>query len=107
MGRLAIGPMVLEARGLDVTPDTVARFRAAGDEASARILHRIYVDEIRHVGMGVKWFGALAAEAGVEPAPLWREKVARYFRGTLKPPFNDSARSQAGLTREFYAVIAC
>lgn len=107
LGRLAVVPMVLEARGLDVTPDTIARFRAAGDDTSARILQRIYTDEIRHVGMGVKWFGARCAEAGVEPAPLWREKVQRYFRGAIKPPFNDSARSQAGLTREFYAVIAC
>ena len=107
LGRLAVVPMVLEARGLDVTPDTVARFRAAGDDPSARILHRIYTDEIRHVGMGVKWFGARCAEAGAEPAPLWREKVQRYFRGAIKPPFNDSARSQAGLTRDFYAVIAC
>lgn len=107
LGRLAVVPMVLEARGLDVTPETIARFRAAGDDPSARILHRIYTDEIRHVGMGVKWFGARCAETGVEPAPLWREKVQRYFRGAIKPPFNDSARSQAGLTREFYAVIAC
>ncbi|PAX09135.1 ferritin-like domain-containing protein [Sphingomonas lenta] len=107
LGRLAVVPMVLEARGLDVTPDTVARFRTAGDEPSARILHRIYTDEIRHVGFGVKWFGQRCAESGVEPAPLWREKVRRYFRGVLKPPFNDSARSQAGLTREFYEVIAC
>lgn len=107
LGRLAVVPMVLEARGLDVTPDTVARFRAAGDEASARILHRIYTDEIRHVGFGVKWFGQRCADSGEEPAPLWREKVRRYFRGTLKPPFNDSARSRAGLTREFYGVIAC
>src|SRR5690606_1920400 len=35
--RLAVVPMVLEARGLDVTPDTVARFETAGDLASARI----------------------------------------------------------------------
>lgn len=107
MGRLAVVPMVLEARGLDVTPETVARFETAGDRKSARILHRIYTDEVRHVGIGVKWFGARAADAGVEPAPLWREKVRRYFRGPIKPPFNDSARDQAGLTREFYELIAC
>ena len=34
--RLAIVPMVLEARGLDVTPATAERLRIAGDEASAR-----------------------------------------------------------------------
>lgn len=107
LGRLAVVPMVLEARGLDVTPDTVARFEAAGDATSARILHRIYTDEIRHVGFGVKWFGQRCADSNQDPAPLWRDKVRRYFKGSLKPPFNDSARAQAGLTREFYADIAC
>jgi uncharacterized ferritin-like protein (DUF455 family) len=52
LGRLAVVPMVLEARGLDVTPETVARLEAAGDVRSAAILNRIYRDEIRHVGVG-------------------------------------------------------
>ncbi|MBJ6120662.1 ferritin-like domain-containing protein [Sphingomonas mollis] len=104
--RLAVVPMVLEARGLDVTPDTVTRFRVAGDEPSARILHRIYTDEIRHVGFGAKWFGFLCAEADIAPAPHWQMLVRRYFRGVVKPPFNDSARARAGLTREFYAPLA-
>src|SRR3546814_13739476 len=54
LARLAIVPMVLEARGLDVTPAMVERFRAAGDGASAQILERIYSDEIRHVGAGTR-----------------------------------------------------
>jgi len=104
--RLAVVPMVLEARGLDVTPETVARFEAAGDMASARILHRIYTDEIRHVGFGAKWFGYLCANAGIPPAPEWQRLVGRFFRGVIKPPFNDSARQSAGLTRDFYGPIA-
>ncbi len=104
--RLAIVPMVLEARGLDVTPETVARFDAAGDPVSGRILHRIYTDEIRHVGFGAKWFGYLCANARILPAPRWQMLVRRYFRGVLKPPFNDSARAAAGLTRDFYAPLA-
>ena len=106
MARLAVVPMVLEARGLDVTPETVARFRAGGDEASARILNRIYTDEIRHVGFGAKWFGYLAAGHDIEPAEHWRMLVRRHFRGAVKPPFNVSARDTAGLTRDFYAPLA-
>ncbi|WP_298093347.1 ferritin-like domain-containing protein [uncultured Sphingomonas sp.] len=106
MARLAVVPMVLEARGLDVTPETVARFEAAGDILSARILNRIYTDEIRHVGFGAKWFGYVSAEQDIEPAPHWQALVRRYFRGSLKPPFNDSARESAGLTRDFYAPLA-
>ncbi|SFP34654.1 ferritin-like domain-containing protein [Sphingomonas rubra] len=103
--RLAVVPMVLEARGLDVTPATVARFEAAGDAPSARILHRIYTDEIRHVGFGAKWFGYLCANAGIRPAPHWQQLVRTHFRGQLKPPFNDSARTRAGLTRDFYEPL--
>ncbi|MBZ6380554.1 ferritin-like domain-containing protein [Sphingomonas sanguinis] len=106
MARLAVVPMVLEARGLDVTPETVARVRAGGDETSARILNRIYTDEIRHVGFGAKWFGYLAAGYDIEPAKQWQMLVRRHFRGLVKPPFNVSARETAGLTRDFYEPLA-
>jgi hypothetical protein len=29
-----------------------------------------------------------------------------HFGGSLKPPFNDSARAAAGLTMDFYQVVA-
>ena len=103
LARLAIVPMVLEARGLDVTPATIVRFEAAGDAHSARILGRILHDEIHHVATGVKWFESLCAVQRFAPAEQWRALVGRYFRGRIKPPFNDSARSAAGLPREFYA----
>ncbi|MEW6575403.1 MAG: DUF455 domain-containing protein, partial [Pseudomonadota bacterium] len=32
--------------------------------------------------------------------------VNRHFRGAIKPPFNDSARSKAGLTRDYYMQVA-
>src|SRR3546814_14103661 len=91
--------MVLEARGLDVTPAMVERFRAAGDEASARILERIYSDEIRHVGAGTRWVEWLCGERGFEPDLTWQSLVKSRFRGTLKPPFNASARRRAAIGR--------
>ncbi|NIJ35385.1 uncharacterized ferritin-like protein (DUF455 family) [Sphingopyxis panaciterrae] len=106
LARLAIVPMVLEARGLDVTPATIDRFRGAGDEVSARILARIYSDEIRHVSAGTVWFGWMCDERGFNVVETWQSLVKSRFRGSLKPPFNDSARHDAGLTQEFYAVIA-
>ena len=106
LARLAIVPMVLEARGLDVTPATVERFQAAGDEASAKILSRIYKDEIRHVRVGTLWFRQKCDETGCNAVETWHALVKSRFRGSLKPPFNDSARHDAGLTQEFYAVIA-
>ncbi|MBH0115087.1 ferritin-like domain-containing protein [Novosphingobium sp. YJ-S2-02] len=104
--RLAVVPMVLEARGLDVTPATIERARAVGDPAGARILERILDDEIRHVRFGANHFAATAERLGKEPVNLWKTLVSRHFRGTVKPPFNDSARSAAGLPLGLYAGVA-
>ena len=104
--RLAIVPMVLEARGLDVTPATLERVKAAGDDHGARILARILDDEIRHVGFGTKHFLAIAENLKKDPATSWKSLVSTYFRGAVKPPFNDSARLAAGLSREFYEGVA-
>jgi len=106
MGRLAVVPQVLEARGLDVTPETIRRLEAAGDMRSAAILARIYSDEIGHVAAGNRWFRALCDAAGTDSATAFHQVVSRYFRGGVKPPFNDSARESAGLTRDFYMPIA-
>lgn len=104
--RLAVVPMVLEARGLDVTPGTLERVRAAGDAQGGRLLARILDDEIRHVAFGVKHFLNCAERCGEPPERLWKTLVSRHFRGAVKPPFNDSARQSAGLSRHFYAAVA-
>lgn len=104
--RLAVVPMVLEARGLDVTPATLDRVRASGDEGGAKILSRILDDEIRHVAAGTKHFLRCAELTQSEPESLWQSLVKRHFKGHVKPPFNDSARLAAGLSRGFYAEIA-
>jgi uncharacterized ferritin-like protein (DUF455 family) len=104
--RLAVVPMVLEARGLDVTPATLERVRAAGDERGARILERILDDEIVHVRFGSTHFDAVCRTRGESPESQWKMLVRRHFRGSVKPPFNDSARQRAGLSRSFYAALA-
>jgi uncharacterized ferritin-like protein (DUF455 family) len=104
--RLAIVPMVLEARGLDVTPMTIERVRTAGDERAVRILERILDDEIRHVRFGATHFDELCRARRIDPEKHWQSLVNRHFRGAVKPPFNDSARSAAGLSRSYYAVLA-
>ncbi|WP_240956945.1 ferritin-like domain-containing protein [Pseudopontixanthobacter vadosimaris] len=104
--RLAIVPMVLEARGLDVTPPMIARVRSQGDENGARILTRILDDEIRHVGFGTKHFVARCRDERISPQKRWKSLLKTYFRGGLKGPFNDSARLAAGLSQDFYAGLA-
>lgn len=104
--RLAVVPMVLEARGLDVTPAMLERVRGQGDEQGARILQRILDDEIRHVAIGTKHFIRWCNTQGESPENHWKALVEQHVRHAVKPPFNDSARLAAGLSRRFYADLA-
>ena len=106
LARLAVVPMVLEARGLDVTPGLIAAFERAGDLRSAAILGRIYRDEIRHVAAGTRWFAKACESRELAVVAHWQRLIRTHFRGMLKPPFNDSARGQAGLSRDYYAGVA-
>ncbi len=106
LARLAVVPLVLEARGLDVTPAMIANLRRAGDEPSASMLARIYADEIGHVAVGRRWFDHVCAARGLDPAPTFHGLVRRHFRGALKPPFNTDARERAGLEAAFYRPLA-
>ncbi len=106
LARLAVVPLVLEARGLDVTPGLIAKLNRAGDTEGATALEVIYKDEIVHVGVGKRWFDWLCARRGLTPEVAWRELVARHFKGVLKPPFNAEARLAAGLPRSFYETPA-
>lgn len=105
LARVAVVPLVLEARGLDVTPSMISNLEASGDTASADILAIIYRDEKRHVAFGAKWFRFLCNRQGLVPEPAFHDLVRRHFRGRIKPPFNDKARAQAGLSPGFYKPL--
>ncbi|MGH6806681.1 MAG: ferritin-like domain-containing protein [Ensifer adhaerens] len=100
--RLAVVPLILEARGLDVTPALQARMRETGDFETAAVLDVIYEDEKGHVAVGAKWFRFLCARERKDPAATFQKLVRANFRGPLKAPFNDIARAEAGLTPSFY-----
>ena len=103
--RLAVVPLILEARGLDVTPALQARMRETGDHETAAVLDVIYNDEKGHVAIGAKWFRFLCARERKDPAATFKDLVRANFRGALKPPFNDVARAEAGLTPSFYRSL--
>jgi len=103
--RLAVVPLILEARGLDVTPALQAKMRETGDLESAAVLDVIYNDEKGHVAVGAKWFRFLCAREKRDPARTFQELVRANFRGPLKAPFNDVARAEAGLTPSFYRTL--
>jgi len=104
--RLAVVPLILEARGLDITPSLIAQMEEIGDEKSARIFHIIYHDEQGHVAVGAKWFRFLCHKEKQDPAEAFATLVRTHFRGSLKPPFNDMARSRAGLTPTMYRSLS-
>jgi uncharacterized ferritin-like protein (DUF455 family) len=106
LARLAVVPLVLEARGLDVTPAMIASLDKAGDGPSADVLRIIYRDEIGHVAIGSRWFAAICAERGLAPEASWQDLVRRHFKGRLKRPFNTEARDLAGLPAGFYEELA-
>ena len=100
--RLAIAPMVLEARGLDVTPNMIEKLTQVGDHETAAILNVIYEDEIGHVSIGTNWFHHVAAMTNQDPRTYFRALVTEFFQGNVKPPFNIPARDLAGLQKEYY-----
>lgn len=106
MARLALVPMVLEARGLDTAPDAADRLDQAGDVASANILRKIADEEVAHVAAGVRWFNYLAEEQGMEPIDAFHTLVKRRFAGRIKPPFNVELRDLAKLAESYYLPLA-
>lgn len=106
LARLAIVPLVLEARGLDVSPGMIESLRDGGDDASADVLGVIYRDEKRHVAAGMRWFRFLCQQQGRPLEATFHSLVKQYFRAPMKPPFNEAARTEAGLTPGFYKPLS-
>ena len=102
LARLAVVPMTLEARGLDTTPGGIAKLRRHHDHATADALEVIYQDEIAHVAAGIRWFIHVTGQRGLAPIPHYHLMLNLYFPGDLKPPFNETARAQAGMGPDWY-----
>jgi len=99
MVRMALVPRVLEARGLDVTPDIIQRFRHHDLDEAANILEIIYQDEIGHVGIGSKWFKVICSQRGLDSQNTFADLIAQYATDKIRQPFNLDARQQAGFSK--------
>jgi uncharacterized ferritin-like protein (DUF455 family) len=117
----------IELNAIDLAWDIVARFcreglpRAFFDDwvevAAEEALHfellarRLtdfgarYGDLPAHVAAGVRWFDELCRARGLVPDETFRDRVRRYFRGALKPPFNHEARAAAGFPAHYYEPL--
>lgn len=102
MGRLAVVPMVLEARGLDVTPGMISMFEKVEDAETVEALSIIYAEEVGHVAYGSKWFHFLCGRHECDPKGTFHSLVQKYFHSSLRPPFNEEKRAEAGIPPDFY-----
>lgn len=104
--RLAIVPMVLEARGLDVTPNMIDAMKKQEDFKTADMLQVIHDDEVTHVAAGTTWFKAWCEFHGHDVEEYWQHLVKTYFNSTLKSPFNHPSREEAGMIRDWYEPLS-
>lgn len=99
LGRLAMVPRCMEARGLDVTPSLIAKFAAKNDTIAVALLTRILTDEVGHVERGSHWFKFVCGQQGLVPEAHYQTLITHYYRGGKpKGPFNREMRIIAGFT---------
>lgn len=100
LARLALVPRCLEARGLDVTPGLIDKFKKLGDNAGVLLLERILTDEIGHVERGSFWFKTLCTQQGFDPDSKFQQLIGQYYLGGKpKGPFNHEIRKLAGFSK--------
>jgi len=98
--RMALVPRVMEARGLDVTPGMMDRFRQADDQRAVEILQIIYAEEIGHVRIGNRWYLYCCDQRELNAQQTFQQLVKEYFGGRLRGPFNREARLSAGFNED-------
>ncbi|MGE3318720.1 MAG: ferritin-like domain-containing protein [Candidatus Berkiella sp.] len=103
--RMALVPRLLEARGLDVTPDIAKRLKAAGDEKAYEILQIIFHDELGHVEVGNRWYHYLCGQRGLDPLLTFTSLLQKHAPTYLRRPFRIDARKRAGFQDDELALI--
>lgn len=97
--RLAVVPRILEARGLDVTPGLISRFRQIKDESTSSILELILEEEIGHVKTGTKWYRYQCEKLNLEPEEKFRQIAKEYMPANNTKKINYKARLMAGFSQ--------
>lgn len=95
--------LTFEQANLDFSKHYAALFRQAGDAATAAVLEKIHLDEIGHVGHGLKWFRKWK-ERGETDWHAYRRNISFPLtpaRAKGVAPFNRASRLLAGLDEDF------
>lgn len=95
--------LTFEQANLDFSKHYAALFRQVGDNATAAVLEKIHLDEIGHVGHGLKWFRKWKEQGETD----WHA-YRRCLSFPLTParakgiaPFNAESRRIVGFDEEF------
>lgn len=106
LARMALVPRVLEARGLDVTPGMIKKFKSIGETEMVDILNIIQHDEIGHVERGNFWFNELCQQRSLSPTETFHQLLDEYMEDSLFDSLNEQARIAAGFSREELIKLA-
>ena len=99
--------LTLEQANLDFALEYERRFREAGDESSAQLLHSVYQDELFHVRLGVDWM-----ERWKKPEESQWDFHVRHLHFPLNPARaksfrpNAQARLDCGLTPDYIETLS-
>ena len=98
--------LTLEQANLDYATHYAKIYQNLGDLTTARILERIYKDEIGHVKHGLHWFRKWH-ESNVSDWKAYRNLLAEPLTPSRAKGigFNFNGRSQAGLSEDFIAEL--
>src|SRR5690554_3999310 len=96
LGRLAMVPRTLEARGLDASPPIRQKLYQAGDLRGAEILDVILREEIGHVAIGNRWYHWCCEQRGLDSEQAEQVLRQKYSAPRVRGPFNLQARREAG-----------
>lgn len=99
--RLAVIPLVQEARGLDAGPRLVQKLVGFGDLRTSHIVAKIAEEEMAHVAVGLYWFLHVCKKMNRTPCATFTDLLEEYGV-ELKGPFNYTARDKVGIPRDWY-----
>jgi uncharacterized ferritin-like protein (DUF455 family) len=98
--RLALIPKTMEARGLDVTPPIIEKFKQQKDDDIASILQTIYEEEIHHVSIGNIWYRWACESQNLNSHETYKKLLVSYDIKLDYQKLNKEARYKAGFLKE-------
>ncbi|MBP9721876.1 MAG: ferritin-like domain-containing protein [Gammaproteobacteria bacterium] len=96
--RMALVPRIMEARGLDVTPLIIEKFKLIKDYKAVEILNVILDEEVGHVAIGNYWYNYLCIERNLNPVETFKQLIIKHASSQVKPPFDYNNRIKSGFT---------